>query len=50
VGSPSREERVIGVTATLQISIKCKSLPVEGQLDVINKVVAAPQYMSHKSG
>jgi hypothetical protein len=33
---------VIGVTATMQISIKCKSLPVQGQLDVINKDVATP--------
>ena len=34
--------QVIDVTATMQISIKCKSLPIQGQLDVINKVVATP--------
>jgi hypothetical protein len=39
VGSLPGEERVIGVTATMQISIKCKSLPIQGQLD---KVVATP--------
>jgi hypothetical protein len=33
------EERVIGVTATLQISMKCRSLCIKGQLGVINKVV-----------
>lgn len=36
------EEHVIGVTATMQISIKCRSLLIQGQLDVINKVVATP--------
>ena len=42
VGSLPGDEHVIGVTATMQISIKCKSLPIQGQLDVINKVVATP--------
>jgi len=39
VGSLPGEERVIGVTATMQISIECKSLPIWTQLD---KVVAIP--------
>jgi hypothetical protein len=42
VGGLQGEERVIGLTATMQISIKCKSLPLQGQLDAINKVVATP--------
>jgi hypothetical protein len=42
VGSLTGDEGVIGVTATMQISIKCKSLPVQGQLDVSNSVVATP--------
>jgi hypothetical protein len=42
VGSLPGEKCVIGVTATMQINIKCKSLPIQGQLDVINKVVVTP--------
>jgi hypothetical protein len=42
VVSLAGEERVIDVTATVQISIKCRSLRIHGQLGVINKVVATP--------
>jgi len=39
VGSLPGEECEIGVTATMQISIECKSLPIQGQLD---KVISIP--------
>ena len=33
---------MICVTATMKISIKCKPVPVQGKLGIINKVVATP--------
>jgi hypothetical protein len=42
VGSLLGEELGIGVSATMPISIKSKSLSIQEKRDVINKVVATP--------